>query len=82
MAQLTLEALIDLFNQCNGDEDPVEPTPDVLDIAFDALGYDSLTLLNGISKLERQYAIELPETVTAEAKTPRELLALVDSLLA
>lgn len=82
MENLTLEALIELLNECNDWEDPVDPTPDVLDVAFDALGYDSLTLLNAISKLERQYAIELPESITSDAKTPRELLAVVDARLA
>ena len=82
MAKLTLEDLIELLNECNDYEDPVDPTPDVLDLTFDALGYDSLTLLNAISKLERQYHIELPESVTSDAKTPRGLLAAVDSRLA
>ncbi|MET9461932.1 acyl carrier protein [Streptomyces canus] len=82
MEKLTLEALIELLNECNDFEDPVEPTPNVLDLTFDALGYDSLTLLNAISKLERQYEIELPESITSDAKTPRELLAVVDTRLA
>ncbi|WP_405009225.1 acyl carrier protein [Kitasatospora sp. NBC_01539] len=82
MEKLTLDALIELLNECNDFEDPVEPTPDVLDVAFDALGYDSLTLLNAVSQLERRYGIELPASVTSDAKTPRELLALVDALLA
>ncbi|RKE17913.1 acyl carrier protein [Streptomyces sp. TLI_171] len=81
MANLTLAELIDLLNECNDWEDPVEPTEDVLDQPYDALGYDSLTLLNAISKLERKYGIELPATITSEAKTPRELLAAVDARL-
>ncbi|UFQ19072.1 MULTISPECIES: acyl carrier protein [Streptomyces] len=82
MEKLTLDALIELLNECNDFEDPVDPVPDVLDATFDALGFDSLTLLNAISKLERQYEIELPETVTSDAKTPRELLAVVNARLA
>ncbi|MEY9872996.1 act minimal PKS acyl carrier protein [Streptacidiphilus sp. MAP12-33] len=82
MDKLTLEALIELLNECNDWEDPIEPSPEVLDATFDALGYDSLTLLNAVSKLERQFGIELPETVTSEAKTPRQLLAVVDACLA
>lgn len=82
MENLTLEALIELLNECNDYEDPVEPTPDVLDAEFDALGYDSLTLLNAISQLERQYQIELPESITSQAKTPRQLLAVFTAQLA
>jgi act minimal PKS acyl carrier protein len=81
MEKLTLEVLIDLLNECNDFEDPVEPTPDVLDAAFDELGYDSLTLLNALTQLEGRYGVELPGTVTSDAKTPRQLLTIVGERL-
>jgi len=82
MEDITLEVLIDLLNECNEYEDPVESTPEVLDVAFDALGYDSLTLLNALSQLERRYNVELPVSVTSDAKTPRQLLLIAGGRLA
>jgi act minimal PKS acyl carrier protein len=79
MENLTLEVLIELLNECDDWENEVEPTPDVLETPFDALGFDSLTVLNAISQLERRFAIELPESVTSDAKTPGRLLAAVET---
>jgi len=78
---LTLDALIDFLNDSNGYDDPIEAGPDLADSPFDALGCDSLTLLNAISKIERSYQVELPESVTSDAKTPRQLVELVNSRL-
>ncbi|MEV0726200.1 acyl carrier protein [Micromonospora purpureochromogenes] len=81
MNTLTLDALIEFLNESNGYDDPIEAGPEVIDSPFDALGCDSLTLLNAISKIERTYQTELPESVTSDAKTPRELIDLVNARL-
>jgi act minimal PKS acyl carrier protein len=82
MAQMTTEELIDLLNGSIGDQDPVEPEGDPSDIAFAKLGFDSLTMLTAVRRLERKYKIVLGENIVSEAKTPRQLLDRVNTALA
>jgi act minimal PKS acyl carrier protein len=82
MSEIGLTELFDLLNDCNGDADPVEPSADLIDTTFDALGFDSLTLLNAVGRLERSHGITLSDTVVSEAKTPRQLLEQVGAQLA
>ncbi|MDN5385464.1 MULTISPECIES: acyl carrier protein [Streptomyces] len=82
MAALTLTELINVLNDCNGYADPVEPSDDLADVTFDELGFDSLTRLNAVLQLERTHGIKLPEDVVSEAKTPGQLLDLINTQLA
>ncbi|AKN73260.1 MULTISPECIES: acyl carrier protein [Streptomyces] len=82
MAELTIQDLIDIFNRSNGDQDPVEPTGDPSDVTFAALGFDSLTTLNAVRRIERKHGVELGENVISEARTPRQLLDRVNAALA
>ncbi|EPH44818.1 acyl carrier protein [Streptomyces aurantiacus] len=50
---------------------------DVLDTEFTDIGYDSLALLETSSRIEREYGIELDESVVGEATTPRAFIAAV-----
>ena len=43
---------------------------DIVDTEFDALGYESLALLETSSRIEREYGIALDESAVAEAITP------------
>jgi act minimal PKS acyl carrier protein len=54
---------------------------DILDTEFDALGYESLALLETSSRIEREYCIALDESAVADAATPRALIDLVNSHL-
>lgn len=80
--QMTLQDLIDVLNRGIGDQDPVEPEGDPSDTTFAALGFDSLTMLGGVRRIERKHGIELGENVVSEAKTPRQLLDRVNTALA
>ncbi len=82
MAEMTVQDLIDILNRSNGDEDPIEPEGDPSDITFAGLGFDSLTMLNAVRRVERKYGVELGENVVSEAKTPRQLLDRVNGALA
>lgn len=82
MAELTIQDLIDVLNRSIGDQDPIEPQGDPLDVKFAALGFDSLTMLNAVRRIERKHGIALGETVVSEAKTPRQLLDRVNAALA
>ncbi|MDX3311419.1 acyl carrier protein [Streptomyces sp. NPDC054884] len=81
MAELTIQDLIDVFNRSIGDQDPVEPEGDPSDLTFAALGFDSLTTLNAVRRIERKHGIDLGENVVSEAKTPRRLLDRINTAL-
>jgi act minimal PKS acyl carrier protein len=81
MAELTGDVLLDLLDNSLRDREPPARTGDALDKRFAELGYDSLTLLNTVRRLERKYRISLPETVVHDARTPRQLLELANSRL-
>ncbi|MER7826609.1 MULTISPECIES: acyl carrier protein [Streptomyces] len=55
---------------------------DSLDTEFSDIGYDSLALLETASRIEREYGIELDESVMGEATTPRVFLDAVAGHLA
>ena len=71
-----------LLRECAGEEESVDLEGDILDSPFDDLGYDSLALFNTVSRIERDYSVELPDEVVAEARTPRQLLDLISAGLA
>jgi act minimal PKS acyl carrier protein len=78
MGEFTLQDLVVTLRQCAGEEEDVDLDGDILDVTFDELGYDSLALLNTIGRISRERGIELPDDLTAEAGTPRELLDTVN----
>ena len=55
---------------------------DILDIAFDDLGYDSLALLETGSRIDRELGISLPDSTIVESRTPRVLIHNVNAALA
>lgn len=74
--------LVRLLRECAGEEEEVDLDGDILDRAFDDLGYDSLALFNTVSRIERDFGVELPDEVVAVAQTPRQLMELVNTMLA
>jgi act minimal PKS acyl carrier protein len=77
--QLTLDDLKRILLEGAGTEEGVDLDGDILDTPFDALGYDSLALLETAARITREYRIELDDDATTAAKTPRELLTLVNA---
>lgn len=66
MSELTLPVLVEIFRQCAGEAEGVDlKSEDVGDVELNALGYDSLALLEAISQVERKYSIGMPD---AEAR--------------
>jgi len=64
-----------------GADEGVDLDGDILDVRFEALGYESLALLETGSRIEREYGITLDEDALAVANTPRALIATVNSQL-
>ena len=81
MSRFTLTDLTRLLRECAGEDETVDLDADILDLTFEDLGYDSLALFNTVSRIERDYGVELGDEVVAEVRSPRELLARVDGLL-
>lgn len=78
MSELTLIGLIGIMRECAGEDEEINLGDDILDAEFDALGYDSIALLEIAGRIQREYRVSLADDVLVEAKTPRELLGLVN----
>jgi act minimal PKS acyl carrier protein len=52
---------------------------EILDTTFDDLGYDSIALLETAARISREYRVMIDDDELFGVKTPRELIALVNS---
>jgi minimal PKS acyl carrier protein len=78
----TLDDLKLILREGAGTGEDVDLEGDILDAEFEALGYESLAMLETGSRIERQYDITLDEEALAEARTPRALISLVNDHIA
>lgn len=78
----TLDDLKQILREGAGTDEGVDLDGAILDSEFEALGYESLAMLETAGRIERQYGISLDEDALAEARTPRALIAMVDEHLA
>ncbi|GGV77844.1 actinorhodin polyketide synthase [Streptomyces gelaticus] len=81
-AVFTLDDLKLILRTGAGTDEGVDLDGDILDTDFEALGYESLAMLETGSRIEREYDITLDEEALAEARTPRTLIAFVNEHLA
>ncbi|WP_327071967.1 acyl carrier protein [Kitasatospora sp. NBC_01302] len=77
----TLNELFEIMRASAGEDESVSLDGTVLDREFSELGYDSVTLLEITSRVERELDVVLDDSVVFEATTPRVLLAAIDSAL-
>ncbi|MEV6210088.1 acyl carrier protein [Kitasatospora sp. NPDC051914] len=61
-----------------GQAEGIDLDGDIADVLFSDLGYDSLALLETVSRIEREYDVRVPEDALSTARTPGEFLALVN----
>ncbi len=78
--QFTLADLKRILRDAAGETG--EPDQDIIDTSFEELGYESISLLETGSRIEREYGITLGDSVMGEVQTPRALLAVVHAKLA
>ncbi|MEV8070553.1 acyl carrier protein [Streptomyces sp. NPDC085995] len=78
----TLDDLKRILREGSGVPEDGALDGDILDTEFTDIGYDSLALLETASRVEREYGIELDESVIGEATTPRAFLDAVTGHLA
>ncbi|MFF3916338.1 acyl carrier protein [Streptomyces sp. NPDC001852] len=79
--EFTLEDLKRILRDAAGTEEGVDLEGEILDTELEALGYESLALLETAGRIEREYDITLDDSVVTDAKTPRALLELVNEQL-
>ncbi|MGV9693195.1 acyl carrier protein [Streptomyces sp. NPDC003444] len=79
--EFTLEDLKRILLEGAGAEEGVDLDGDILDTEFEALGYESLALLETASRIEREYGIALDDDVFTDNRTPRALLVAVNGQL-
>ncbi|MGW1075602.1 acyl carrier protein [Streptomyces sp. NPDC002537] len=79
--EFTIEDLKRILLEGAGADEGVDLDGDILDTDFDALGYESLALLETASRIEREYGISLDDEIFTDHNTPRTLLAAVDASL-
>ncbi|MGW6458106.1 phosphopantetheine-binding protein [Streptomyces sp. NPDC055078] len=83
MSELTLPALVEIFRQCAGEAEGVDLDGEgVGDIELDALGYDSLALLEAVSQVERKFSIGMPESAETRIRTFNQFVDQVNEQLA
>ena len=72
---LSIEDLRGILVGCaGGDELPA----DIADVSFEELGYDSLALMETAAVLKRDHGLVVPDDLITEARTPGELLRLIN----
>ncbi|RBQ20796.1 actinorhodin polyketide synthase [Spongiactinospora rosea] len=81
MREMTVETLVRLLRESAGEDEGVRLDGDILDVTFESLGYDSLALFNTVGAIEREYDLEIPEETAGGAKTPADLLNVVNQAL-
>ncbi|WP_030269267.1 acyl carrier protein [Streptomyces sp. NRRL B-24484] len=75
--EFTIDDLRRILREGAGTEEGVDLDADILDTAFEELGYESLALLETCGRIEREYGVTLDDDALAGAGTPRALLEIV-----
>ena len=80
MSTLTVTELAQLLRACAGSAEHVDLDDGIVDETFEDLGYDSLALLEVCGQVQQRYGVALPDDAARVTLTPRQFIALVDSL--
>ncbi len=79
--RFTLSDLRTILLEAAGTDENVDLDGDIADLDFQDLGYESLALLETAGRIERAYGISLDEEALGDARTPRQLIDLVNTHL-
>ncbi|MFI6025839.1 acyl carrier protein [Amycolatopsis magusensis] len=75
---LTLDQLRHLLRESAGADEDVDLDGDILDTGFEALGYDSIALIETVARIGREHGVRFDDDAVTTVRTPRELLELVN----
>jgi minimal PKS acyl carrier protein len=76
MAGMTLDGLRGVMRECGVDE-RIDLAGDIIDEQLVDLGYDSLAVLQILTVVRRETGANLPDSMFADLKTPRDILEAV-----
>jgi len=79
--ELTIDDFKHLLREAAGEDETADLDGDILDVAFDELGYDSLALLEVAALVQRRFAVVLGEDEVTGLGTPRAFVGLVNRTL-
>jgi act minimal PKS acyl carrier protein len=82
MTGLTLDELLTIIKQAGGAWNPVDAGTDIADVPYTELGYDSLALLEVLTRIERRLQVKISEETVIDTATPGETLASVNAFVA
>jgi len=74
-----LQDLRRILRESGGTEEGVDLEGEILDTEFDALGYDSLAMMETAARISREYGVALDDDALTTATTPRRLLELLET---
>jgi act minimal PKS acyl carrier protein len=78
MIRIDVEDLRRLLSEVAGDAEKDPSTTEFADLEFDALGYDSLALMEAAARIADTYGVNIPDDHLLGARTPREVVAFVN----
>jgi act minimal PKS acyl carrier protein len=82
MSTLTIEELKTVLIACAGEDEAIQSNADITDISFGDLGYDSLALMETVTRIARERGINVPEEEILDFDTPRDVLEAINRLIA
>ncbi|GAB3723929.1 acyl carrier protein [Nocardiopsis nanhaiensis] len=77
--QITVADLTRILVECAGETEGIDPGSDIGDIEFEALGYDSLALMETAARIKDEYGVDISDDVVAELRTPRSFVDTVNN---
>jgi act minimal PKS acyl carrier protein len=75
---ITFDDLTRIITVSAGIDDATQLTAGTMDVPLCDLGYDSLALLETVSRIEREYGLTLDESAASADLTAAQLLATVN----
>ncbi|MCQ9131930.1 MULTISPECIES: phosphopantetheine-binding protein [Streptomyces] len=79
--QFTLDDLRRILLEAAGADENIDLGGDILDTAFEVLGYESIALLETGGRIEREYGIVLDDDDLSDELAPRDLIEAVNAQL-
>ncbi|MEV4206356.1 acyl carrier protein [Nocardia salmonicida] len=78
MAPITESDILQALISAAGDPETDLPDGGLLDTTFEELGYDSLALIESVSRLEKRFAVKIADQTVMDCRTFREMVERVN----
>lgn len=78
---MTMDELRDILIECAGEDEAHALNGDIAGIEFDALGYDSLALMETAARIKQRFGVGIPDDQITELTTPLAILDAVNAAL-